>query len=79
MSDATCEGQPSGAVDVTASGGTGTLSFQWSGPNGFGASTEDISGASAGTYQLVISDANGCSLTAQHTVQQPARSSARPP
>jgi gliding motility-associated-like protein len=70
--DALCEGQPTGALEATAQGGTGALAFQWTGPNGFAASTEDISGIAAGSYQLTITDANGCALTTSHTVQQPA-------
>jgi lysyl endopeptidase len=52
-----------GAIDLTVSGGTGPFTFLWSGPNGFSASTEDISGLSSGNYSVLITDANGCTVT----------------
>lgn len=49
-----------GAINLTVNGGTGTLTFEWSGPGSFSATTEDISGLTEGTYTVVITDANGC-------------------
>jgi gliding motility-associated-like protein len=41
-------------------GGTPAFSFAWSGPNGFSATTQSISGLSEGDYTVVITDANNC-------------------
>lgn len=50
-----------GAVTIDVSGGQGPYTYQWSGPNNFTASTEDLSGLSAaGEYCLRITDAAGC-------------------
>lgn len=48
-----CDNPNIGAVDITASGGTGELSYNWS----TGATTQDISDLSAGFYNVSISDA----------------------
>lgn len=49
-----------GAIDASISGGAGGFTFLWSGPNGFTATTEDISGVAAGTYTLEVTDLDGC-------------------
>ena len=53
-----------GAVNITASGGTGAFSYSWSGPGGFTADTEDLLGLSTpGEYCLEITDEAGCKET----------------
>ena len=65
----TAEIQPfSGAVNMTVYGGTSPFTYAWTGPNGFTASTEDISGLEAGTYSVTVTDANGCTSSASYTV-----------
>ena len=56
-----CFGESSGSIDISASGGTDPLSFEWSGPAGFSSTDEDISGLVAGDYELTITDGNNCS------------------
>lgn len=58
-------GQLNGTVSVSASGGTGTLSYLWS-PGGATSST--VSGLSAGTYNVVVTDANGCTSNGSATI-----------
>gem|GEM_PF-2442844 len=53
-------GLSDGTATVTASGGTGTLTYQWS-PSGGTNST--ATGLPAGSYTVVTQDANGCSVT----------------
>lgn len=60
---ANCNGGSDGAIQITASGGTGTLTYAWTGPNGFVSSIEDLTGLKAGNYTVVVKDANNCSLT----------------
>lgn len=67
VTDAACFGAPSGAIDVTATGGTGTLTYAW---NPGGATTEDLTGIAAGTYTLTVTDANGCIVSETFTVVQ---------
>lgn len=61
-------GNDDGAISPNVGGGTGTLVFQWSGPNGFTASTQNISNLPAGLYTLSVTDASGCDFTAQFTL-----------
>lgn len=66
--NATCSGSTNGAVDLTATGGTGTLVFAWNNS----ANTEDISNVSAGTYTVTVTDANSCSTTVSATITAPS-------
>ncbi len=62
-----CNGGNTGSINLTINGGTPGYTFQWSN----GATTEDISGLTAGTYNVTVTDANGCVATAGVTVGQP--------
>ena len=57
-------GVNNGAIDLTVTGGVGPLTYAWTGPGGFTATTEDITALAAGNYDITITDANGCTLTA---------------
>jgi gliding motility-associated-like protein len=55
-----CNGEATGAIEISPAGGTPLYSFAWSGPNGYTASTQNISNLEAGDYSLTITDAHGC-------------------
>lgn len=63
-----CNGQATGEVNITASGGTPGYSYLWS----TGSTLEDISGLTAGTYTVTVTDANACTVQTNATVTQPA-------
>lgn len=69
--DITCNGGSNGSIDLSVSGGTGSYTYQWSGPNVFTATTEDLSGLTAGNYAVTVTDANGCTATLNATLAQP--------
>jgi trimeric autotransporter adhesin len=48
-----------GAIDITVTGGTGPYNYLWQGPGGPYA-TQDLNNLTAGTYDLTVTDANGC-------------------
>lgn len=62
-----CFGGNDGTASVTASGGTPPYSYLWS---NFSSGTS-ISGLSAGTYTVVVTDANGCTTNGSYTVTEP--------
>ncbi|PLW92395.1 MAG: hypothetical protein C0592_11060, partial [Marinilabiliales bacterium] len=57
VGDENC-GSGNGTVDITITGGVAPITYNWS----TGATTEDISGLSAGTYYYTVTDAN-CVIT----------------
>jgi len=64
-----CNGAANGAAAVTVSGGMSPYTYLWT-PSGGTGST--LSGVSAGTYTLTVTDANGCNLTDSVTISQPS-------
>ena len=70
-----------GAISITAFGGTGALTYTWTGPTGFVPPTDnsdDIADLPGGTYTLVITDDNftgdlatGCYFTQDFTITEP--------
>jgi subtilisin-like proprotein convertase family protein len=64
VTSVTCAGGANGAINVTTSGGTAPYAWSWSN----GATTEDITSLTAGTYTLTITDFSSCVLTQNITV-----------
>ena len=60
----TC-GNNNGSVSVTASGGAGGFTYLWT-PGGYTTST--VNSLGAGTYNVTVTDANGCTTTASATI-----------
>ncbi|MCW3105374.1 MAG: hypothetical protein JWO09_3814 [Bacteroidetes bacterium] len=69
QTNVSCFGGNNGSVNATPSGGTPNYSYAWA-PGG--ASTNSISGLSAGTYTLTITDNNSCQVQNTVTITQPA-------
>lgn len=55
-----------GSVTATPLSGIPTYTYNW--PTLGGATTQTVTGVAAGTYQVVMTDGNGCSSTANVTV-----------
>lgn len=64
-----CYGNSTGAATVSASGGTGTLTYLWSPAGGTNASATNIA---AGNYTVTVTDVKGCNASLPVTITQPA-------
>lgn len=64
-----CSGSSTGAISITPpNNGTSPYSYLWS----TGATTKDISGLTAGTYNLTITDGASCASTFSYTLTDPS-------
>jgi gliding motility-associated-like protein len=65
MSDAT--------ININMTGGLAPFSFSWQGSGGYTSTDQYITGLLAGSYTLLITDANACTATEVIDVTQPER------
>ena len=63
-----CNGLANGTASVTVTGGSAPYTYAWSPAAGTGSA---VSGLSAGTYSVVVTDSNGCTQTQSFTITQP--------
>ena len=67
LSNVNCFGGDDGAIDVTVSGGTPFYTYVWSNLE----TTQDIDTLIQGTYNLTITDSNGCILDTFFVLTEP--------
>jgi len=68
MAGVDCNGNSTGSISTTVSGGTPGYSYSWSNS----AITANISALAAGTYTVTVTDANLCTASTTKTVTEPA-------
>lgn len=71
VTDDSCGNLNGGSIDLTVTGGADCQAYniQLTGPNGFQSSSLNNANLSAGTYDLTVSDANGCVITSTYEIQ----------
>ncbi|UTW67766.1 BspA family leucine-rich repeat surface protein [bacterium SCSIO 12643] len=67
-SNTTCNGLSDGGATAAATGGTGPYTYTWSN----GATNASITGVTADTYSVTLTDANGCTDSTSVTISEPA-------
>jgi len=65
--DISCFGLSDGSIDLNVNGGTPPYSFNWSNSS----HDQNIINIPEGSYDVVITDANGCTITDNDTIIQP--------
>jgi gliding motility-associated-like protein len=70
--DVTSTGGNDGSIDLTITGGVGPFEINWTGPNGFESTEEDLVDLFAGSYQATVTDQdNGCTDAIIVEISQP--------
>jgi len=65
--DVSCFGDTDGVITTVVTGGTPAYNYNWSN----GASTSDVSNLPPGNYEVTVTDANGCVITAADFIDEP--------
>jgi hypothetical protein len=63
VTKASCPGISDGGITLTVTGGTTSYSYSWSGPSNYASSSASPTGLLAGTYNVTVTDAKGCTAT----------------
>ena len=63
----TCYGEDNGSIDILATGGSGTYTYEWSN----GSMEADLSNIGSGIYILTLTDGMGCTHVETLTVKEP--------
>jgi hypothetical protein len=65
-----CFDGTTGAINITASGGTGAFTYDWADITGT-SNSEDRTNLAAGSYTVTVTDANACTESTMATITQP--------
>jgi gliding motility-associated-like protein len=70
VTNITCNGMCNGIANANPITGTGPYTYLWTDPNA--QTTQSATGLCAGTYSVTVTDADGCSTTANANISSPA-------
>ena len=63
-------GDLTGYIDIKVSGGTAPYTYRWTGPN-IGANDQNQADLGTGQYDIVVTDAMGCTFSATYQLDEP--------
>ena len=68
-------GASDGSISLDVSGGTNNYTYSWTknDDNSFSSTSSNLNNLSVGTYNVVITDSNGCTQTESYNLAQPAQ------
>ena len=66
-----CFGESTGSIDLSIINPTNTFTYQWTG-NNIQSAEQDITDIPAGSYEVVVEDADGCEVAGLVELEQPA-------
>lgn len=67
ITNVSCSGSTDGVAQISPSGGTGGFTYTWNGTNG----TNPQTNLAANTYNVIVTDANGCTTSTTVVVTEP--------
>ena len=67
--DVSCTTASDGSIQLTATGGTPSYTYNWSNA----ATTQNLTNLAAGNYACTVTDANGCTTSQSITITQPTQ------
>ncbi|MDX9908547.1 MAG: gliding motility-associated C-terminal domain-containing protein, partial [Mariniphaga sp.] len=68
VTDVTCFGGSDGAISIVVSGGTEKYGFTWTKDGEIFSTEQNLTGLSAGTYAVEVTDAHGCTAVVQDII-----------
>src|SRR5690606_10189417 len=68
--DVLCHGESTGSATAVISGGVAPYTYAWN--KGITSTTNEATNLSAGTYEVTVTDANGCIITESFTIIEPS-------
>lgn len=67
-----CYGDSDGSIDLTVTGGSPTYNYVWTNSLGVNVgSNQDLTGVPAETYNVLVTDVNGCTKSLSQVITQP--------
>jgi gliding motility-associated-like protein len=72
--DVLCHGNTTGIVEINPSGGVAPYTYAWqNSQNVLVANTSTLTNVKAETYQVTVTDANGCTFISSEVINQPSK------
>lgn len=66
-----CSGESDGSISFEVTGNQGKIDYSWKGPNGFTSTDDTLQELAAGSYELLLSDESGCTLSRTFEIEEP--------